>query len=172
MKRPARSHALWRAQIVLELSQTTVYDQFGTRGYEESSRAAAAMEKRTPATEKPARKFVSLEGTKFHWLVGAKDPEAINPDCRRFRSRDETTAIVTPRVALRSRSHERYEGVAPSPAETGQLRKFAGPKWLPVCGHSRMQLNMIPCHVSTRCPLRKVLLSNVYYNFAIVAFGA
>jgi pimeloyl-ACP methyl ester carboxylesterase len=37
-------------------------------------------EKRTPETEKPAREFVSLEGTKFHWLVGAKDPEAINPD--------------------------------------------------------------------------------------------
>ena len=37
-------------------------------------------EKRTLETEKPARKFVSLEGTKFHWLVGAKDPEAINPD--------------------------------------------------------------------------------------------
>jgi pimeloyl-ACP methyl ester carboxylesterase len=37
-------------------------------------------EKRTPETEKPAREFVSLGGTKFHWLVGAKDPEAINPD--------------------------------------------------------------------------------------------
>ncbi len=37
-------------------------------------------EKRTPETEKPAREFVSLEGTKFHWLVGAKDVEAINPD--------------------------------------------------------------------------------------------
>lgn len=37
-------------------------------------------ELRTPATEKAAREFVSLEGTKFHWLVGAKDPEAINPD--------------------------------------------------------------------------------------------
>ncbi len=37
-------------------------------------------EKRTAETEKPARDFVSLEGTKFHWLVGAKDPEAINPD--------------------------------------------------------------------------------------------
>jgi pimeloyl-ACP methyl ester carboxylesterase len=35
---------------------------------------------RTPETEKPARAFVSLEGTKFHWLVGAKDPEAVNPD--------------------------------------------------------------------------------------------
>jgi pimeloyl-ACP methyl ester carboxylesterase len=35
---------------------------------------------RTPETEKPARDFVSLEGTKFHWLVGAKNPEAINPD--------------------------------------------------------------------------------------------
>ncbi len=37
-------------------------------------------EKRTPETEKPAREFVSLTGTKFHWLVGANDPEAINPD--------------------------------------------------------------------------------------------
>lgn len=37
-------------------------------------------ENRTPETEKPAREFVSLEGTKFHWLVGSKDPEAINPD--------------------------------------------------------------------------------------------
>jgi pimeloyl-ACP methyl ester carboxylesterase len=37
-------------------------------------------EKRTPETEKLAREFVSLEGTKFHWLVGAKDPAAINPD--------------------------------------------------------------------------------------------
>ena len=37
-------------------------------------------EKRTPETEKAARDFLSLEGTKFHWQVGAKDPEAINPD--------------------------------------------------------------------------------------------
>ena len=37
-------------------------------------------EKRTAETEQPAREFVSLEGTKFHWLVGAKDPDAINPD--------------------------------------------------------------------------------------------
>ncbi len=37
-------------------------------------------ENRTPETEKPAREFVSLEGTKLHWLVGAKEPEAINPD--------------------------------------------------------------------------------------------
>jgi pimeloyl-ACP methyl ester carboxylesterase len=37
-------------------------------------------EKRTPETEKAAREFVSLAGTKFHWLVGAKNPEAINPD--------------------------------------------------------------------------------------------
>jgi pimeloyl-ACP methyl ester carboxylesterase len=37
-------------------------------------------ERRTPETEKPARAFVSLENTKFHWLVGAKDPAAINPD--------------------------------------------------------------------------------------------
>jgi pimeloyl-ACP methyl ester carboxylesterase len=37
-------------------------------------------ENRTPQTEKPAREFVSLEGTKLHWQVGAKDPQAINPD--------------------------------------------------------------------------------------------
>ncbi|MFT3694493.1 MAG: alpha/beta hydrolase [Kofleriaceae bacterium] len=37
-------------------------------------------DKRTPETEVAPRKFVSLEGTKFHWLVGAKDPAAINPD--------------------------------------------------------------------------------------------
>jgi pimeloyl-ACP methyl ester carboxylesterase len=37
-------------------------------------------EKRTPETEAPARDFLSLEGTKFHWQVGARDPEAINPD--------------------------------------------------------------------------------------------
>ncbi len=37
-------------------------------------------ENRTPETEKPAREFVSLAGTKLHWLVGAKDPQAINPD--------------------------------------------------------------------------------------------
>lgn len=37
-------------------------------------------ERRTPETEQPAREFVGLEGTKFHWLVGARDPQAINPD--------------------------------------------------------------------------------------------
>jgi pimeloyl-ACP methyl ester carboxylesterase len=37
-------------------------------------------ENRNPETEQPAREFVSLAGTKFHWLVGAKDPAAINPD--------------------------------------------------------------------------------------------
>ncbi len=37
-------------------------------------------ENRTPETEKPARDFISIEGTRFHWLVGAKDAEAINPD--------------------------------------------------------------------------------------------
>ncbi len=37
-------------------------------------------EKRKPETEKPARDFVSLEGTKYHWLVGARTPEAIDPD--------------------------------------------------------------------------------------------
>jgi len=37
-------------------------------------------ENRNAQTEQAARDFVSLEGTKFHWLVGAKDPAAINPD--------------------------------------------------------------------------------------------
>jgi pimeloyl-ACP methyl ester carboxylesterase len=37
-------------------------------------------ENRNPQTEKAARDFVSLAATKFHWLVGAQDPEAINPD--------------------------------------------------------------------------------------------
>ncbi|MGJ4932163.1 alpha/beta fold hydrolase [Bradyrhizobium sp. HKCCYLS2038] len=37
-------------------------------------------EKRTAETEAPARELLSLEGTKFQWLVGAKDPEAVNPD--------------------------------------------------------------------------------------------
>jgi pimeloyl-ACP methyl ester carboxylesterase len=37
-------------------------------------------EKRTPETERPARDFVSLKGTQFQWTVGAKNPEAINPD--------------------------------------------------------------------------------------------
>jgi pimeloyl-ACP methyl ester carboxylesterase len=37
-------------------------------------------ENRTPETERPAREFVSLEGTTFHWQVGARNPEAINPD--------------------------------------------------------------------------------------------
>lgn len=37
-------------------------------------------EQRTPETEKPAREFVSLAGTRFHWLVGAREPEAIDPD--------------------------------------------------------------------------------------------
>jgi pimeloyl-ACP methyl ester carboxylesterase len=36
--------------------------------------------KRTAKTEKAAREFVGFEGTKYHWLVGAKEPEAINPD--------------------------------------------------------------------------------------------
>ncbi len=34
----------------------------------------------TPETEKTAREFVSLDSTRHHWLVGARDPEAINPD--------------------------------------------------------------------------------------------
>ena len=50
-------------------------------------------EKRTPETEKPAREFVSLEGTKFHWLVGAKDPEAINPDNWVLRSSIYSTGL-------------------------------------------------------------------------------
>jgi pimeloyl-ACP methyl ester carboxylesterase len=37
-------------------------------------------ENRTAETEKAARDFVSLDGTRFHWLVGAREPEAINPD--------------------------------------------------------------------------------------------
>jgi pimeloyl-ACP methyl ester carboxylesterase len=37
-------------------------------------------ENRNAETEKAARDFVSIDGTKFHWLVGAKDPQAINPD--------------------------------------------------------------------------------------------
>ncbi|UOB59743.1 alpha/beta fold hydrolase [Burkholderia pyrrocinia] len=37
-------------------------------------------ENRTPETEKPARDFISPEGTKFQWLVGAKHPDAVNPD--------------------------------------------------------------------------------------------
>lgn len=37
-------------------------------------------ENRTPQTEKAARAFVSLEGTKHQWLAGARDPEAIDPD--------------------------------------------------------------------------------------------
>ncbi|MGJ4907055.1 alpha/beta fold hydrolase [Bradyrhizobium sp. HKCCYLS2033] len=37
-------------------------------------------ETRTPETEAPARELLSLDGTKFQWLVGAKDPEAVNPD--------------------------------------------------------------------------------------------
>jgi len=37
-------------------------------------------EMRNAETEKAARDFLSIEGTKFHWLVGAKNPEAINPD--------------------------------------------------------------------------------------------
>lgn len=37
-------------------------------------------EARTPATEAPARQLISMEGTKWHWLVGVKDPELIDPD--------------------------------------------------------------------------------------------
>lgn len=37
-------------------------------------------EHRTPETEKAARDFVSADNTRYHWLVGARDPEAINPD--------------------------------------------------------------------------------------------
>lgn len=35
---------------------------------------------RNAETEKPARDFVSMAGTKFHWLVGASSEENINPD--------------------------------------------------------------------------------------------
>ena len=35
---------------------------------------------RTAETEKPARDFLSLDGIRYHWLAGAKDPAAINPD--------------------------------------------------------------------------------------------
>nr|WP_041757143.1 alpha/beta hydrolase [Bradyrhizobium sp. ORS 278] len=37
-------------------------------------------EKRTPESEAPARELLSVDGTKFQWLVGARDPEAVNPD--------------------------------------------------------------------------------------------
>jgi pimeloyl-ACP methyl ester carboxylesterase len=37
-------------------------------------------ERRTDETEAPARAFISLEGTKFHWLVGARDPAVVDPD--------------------------------------------------------------------------------------------
>ncbi|CCD96575.1 putative alpha/beta-Hydrolases superfamily [Bradyrhizobium sp. ORS 375] len=37
-------------------------------------------ESRTPQTEAPARELLSLEGTKFQWLVGARNPDAVNPD--------------------------------------------------------------------------------------------
>ena len=51
-------------------------------GVGDAPKAALAplWEKRTAETERPARDFVSRESTKHHWLVGAKDPEAINPD--------------------------------------------------------------------------------------------
>ena len=44
-------------------------------------------EKRTPETEKPEREFVSLEGTKFHWLVGAKEPAIFRGHQRAARRR-------------------------------------------------------------------------------------
>jgi pimeloyl-ACP methyl ester carboxylesterase len=37
-------------------------------------------ENRNPTTERAARDFLGLAATKFHWLVGARQPEAINPD--------------------------------------------------------------------------------------------
>ncbi len=37
-------------------------------------------ETRNATTEGPARDFVSLEGTKLHWLVGATNEEYIDPD--------------------------------------------------------------------------------------------
>lgn len=35
---------------------------------------------RTPESEAPARQLVTMAGTKWHWLVGVKDPELIDPD--------------------------------------------------------------------------------------------
>ena len=35
---------------------------------------------RNAETEKPAKEFLSLPSTKFHWTVGAKNEENINPD--------------------------------------------------------------------------------------------
>lgn len=37
-------------------------------------------ENRTPTTERAARDFLGLDATKFFWLVGARNPEAIDPD--------------------------------------------------------------------------------------------
>jgi len=57
-------------------------------------------ENRNPETEKPAREFVNPEGTKFQWLVGAKNPQVINPDnwvldrrCSIGRARKTTRSI-------------------------------------------------------------------------------
>src|SRR5260370_9071630 len=37
-------------------------------------------DKRDATTEAPAREFLSLASTKFHWTVGVKNEENINPD--------------------------------------------------------------------------------------------
>jgi pimeloyl-ACP methyl ester carboxylesterase len=37
-------------------------------------------ESRNETTEKPAKEFLSLPSTKFHWTVGARNEENINPD--------------------------------------------------------------------------------------------
>jgi pimeloyl-ACP methyl ester carboxylesterase len=52
----------------------------GGFGEEPGKSLGPLWENRTPETEKPAREFLDLASTKFQWLVGAKDPEAINPD--------------------------------------------------------------------------------------------
>jgi hypothetical protein len=50
-----------------------------------------------------------------NWCQPTKAGSSVaSPGCRRFRSRDDTSTIVTPRVALRSRSHERCEGAVTS----------------------------------------------------------
>jgi len=37
-------------------------------------------ESRNPKTEEPAKKFLSAASTRFHWTVGARNEENINPD--------------------------------------------------------------------------------------------
>src|SRR4029450_4990654 len=50
------------------------------------------------------------------------------PGCRRCRSRDDTSAIVTPRVALRSRSHERCEGAVTRGRDRRSSHQLKGPE--------------------------------------------